>query len=271
MTTMKKKAKYILLAAVLVCGTPLLRAETGDRGDKYAKWGPSGKNGVGVIVRAGYTIGATTPIPLPGEIRSINAFNPNGGATVGVDVYQMLSKRWGFAVGWHFVYEGFHTSADVKNYKMSLTMEGNTMSGYFTGCDVTNVSMWGLTMPLLATVRVSPRWNISAGPFFSVFFSQSFDGQVYDNSKGVGYLRVDTPTGEKVNIDRNNPATYDFSDNMRNWNAGIEVAFDWKATRHMNVFALLDWGLSDIIEPDFTAIDFKLYPIYGTVGLAYRY
>ncbi len=131
--------------------------------------------------------------------------------------------------------------------------------------------MWGLTMPVLATVRVSPRWNISAGPFFSVFVSQSFKGTVYDNSEGIGYLRVDEPTGEKINIDKSNPATYDFSDNMRKWNAGIEIAFDYKAAKHLNVFGILDWGLSDIFEPDFTAVDFKLYPIYGIVGLAYRY
>ncbi len=264
---MMKKTRYI--AVVLLAGLSLQAMAQSE--DKYEKWGPTGKDGAGVIVRVGYTIGGTTPLPLPNEIRSINEFGPNGGVTIGADVYKMFSKRWGFSVGWHFVWEGFHTSADVKNYKTSLTMEGNTMSGYFTGCDVTDVSLWGLTMPVLATVRVSPRWNISLGPFFSVFFSQSFDGEVYDNSKGVGYLRVDSPVGEKVNINRENSATYDFSDNMRNWNAGIELAVDWKASRHINVFALLDWGLSDIIEPDFSAIDFKMYPIYGTLGLAYRY
>lgn len=259
--------RYIALGLLL----SLCLASAAEDADKYEKWGPTSQGGGGVIVRLGYTIGGTTPIPLPSEIRSINAFQPHGGATIGADVYKMLSRRWGFSVGWHFVYEGFHTSADVKNYKMSLTQEGNTMSGYFTGCDITNVELWGLTMPVLATVRVSPRWNISAGPFFTVFVSESFKGQVYDNKEGVGYLRVDSPVGEKVNIDRSSPATYDFSDNLRNWTAGLEFAFDWKATRHMNVFALLDWSLSDIFEPDFPTVEFKLYPIYATVGLAYRY
>ncbi len=265
---MNMKTTRYIVAVLMTCLSITAVAETGD---KYEKWGPTSDSGAGVIVRLGYTLGGTTPVPLPNEIRSINAFSPHGGATVAADVYKMLCKRWGISVGWHFFYEGFHTSADVKNYKMSLTQEGNTMSGYFTGCDVTNVGMWGLTMPVLATWRLSPRWNISAGPFFTVFYSQSFDGRVYDNKQGVGYLRVDTPIGEKVNIDRTNPATYDFSDHMRNWNGGIEVAFDWKATRHMNLFGLVDWGLSDIMEPDFSAIDFKMYPIYATIGVAYRY
>lgn len=239
--------------------------------DKWEKWGPTSESGAGVIVRAGYTIGGTSPLPLPSEIRSLNEFSPKGGATIGADIYKMFSRRWGVSVGWHFFYEGFHTSADVKNYKMSLTMEGNTMAGYFTGTDVTNTDMWGMTLPVLATVRLSPRWNLSFGPYFSTYFQKRFYGEVYDNSQGIGYIRVDTPTGEKVNIDRNNPATYDFADRMRAWNGGVEVAFDWKATRHMNVFASLDWGLSNIFEPDFEAVAFSMYPIYATVGVAYRY
>lgn len=263
---MTNKMKYILAVVAL------LSATTMQAQDSWEKWGPTrGMKGAGVLVRAGYTIGGTTPLPLPEEIRSINAFSPKGGATIGVDVYKMFCKRWGASMGWHFFYEGFHTSADVKNYKMSLTMDGNTMSGYFTGTDITNTDMWGMTIPILATFRISPRWNLSFGPYLSTYFKKNFSGEVYDNEKGVGYLRVNDPTGEKVNIDRNNPATYDFSDNMFQWNAGMEVGFDWKACKHMNVFAKLDWGMTNIWEPNFDAVAFRMYPIYATIGLAYRY
>jgi hypothetical protein len=39
----------------------------------------------------------------------------------------------------------------------------------------------------------------------------------------------------------------------------------------MNVFGLLDWGLTNIWRSDFEAISFKMYPIYATIGVAYRY
>lgn len=240
--------------------------------DAWEEWGPTNHEvGHGYIVRAGYTIGGTTPMPLPAEIRKITEFSPKGGATLGIDGYRMFSKRWGASIGAHFFYEGFHTAAEVKSYKMSLTMDGNTMAGYFTGTDVTNTDMWGMLVPVMATFRLSPRWNVSAGPYFGMYFHRNFSGEVYDNGAGVGYLRVDTPTGEKVNIDRSNPATYDFSDNMMTWSGGVEVCFDWKALRHMNVFGKLDWGLNNIWEKDFDAVAFKMFPIYGTVGVAYRY
>lgn len=182
----------------MLVAVALISAAAGYAQDSWEKWGPTkGLKGAGVLVRAGYTVGGTTPLPLPSEIRSINTFSPKGGATVGVDVYKMFGKRWGASVGWHFFYEGFHTSADVKNYKMSLTMDGNTMSGYFTGTDITNTDMWGMTMPILATFRMSPRWNLSFGPYLSTYFKRNFSGEVYDNENHLGYLRVDDPTGEK--------------------------------------------------------------------------
>lgn len=265
------KIRNIVLAtavALVSLSAPAQQSE-----DKWEKWGPTNSNwnNAGFIARVGYSIGGTTPLPVPAEIRSIKAFSPKGGGMVGIDFYKMFNRRWGMSAGWHFFHEGFHTKAEVKGYKMSITMDGNTMSGYFTGTDVTNTEMYGLTIPVLVTCRVSPRWNISAGPYFSTLFKHTFKGEVYDNSKGVGYLRVDTPTGEKVNMDRNNPATYDFSDDMRDWAGGVELAFDWKATRHLNVYGLVDWGISDAINPDFDAVAFKMYPIYANIGVAYRY
>lgn len=261
-----KITKYIM-AALLMLGTTCSFAQ-----DSWETWGPSNKQtSTGFIVRAGYTIGGTMPLPIPAEIRKINEFSPKGGATIGFDAYKMFNRHWGITAGWHFFYEGFHTSADVKNYQMSITMDGNSMSGYFTGCDVTNTTMWGMTFPLLATYNISPRWSVSAGPYLSTYFKTTFEGEVYENSNGVGYLRVDTPTGEKINMDRSNKATYDFGDEMRKWGAGVELTFDWKAMKHMNVFGSLDWGLAGAIDPDFKAVAFKMYPIYGTLGVAYRY
>ena len=262
-----KSLKYIL-AAVLLLGAATVNAQE----DSWTKYGPTNtQTNAGFIVRAGYTFGGTAPMPVPAEIRSINEFSPKGGFNIGLDCYKMLSKRWGISAGWHFFYEGFHTSADVKGYKMELVQEGNVMAGYFTGCDVTNTDAWGMKIPVLATFRISPRWNVSLGPYFTTYFKTSFDGEVYEGKNGQGYLRVDDPTGQKVIIDRTNPATYDFKDNMRRWNAGLELQFDWKAMKHMNVFAQLDWGLANTFEPDFKAVAFKMYPIYATVGLAYRY
>ena len=70
-------------------------------------------------------------------------------------------------------------------------MDGNTLSGYFTGTDVTNTDMWGMTFPLTVTFAISPRWSVSAGPYFSTYFHQDFSGKVYDNKDVIDYLIID--------------------------------------------------------------------------------
>ena len=257
------KLKTIILSLALMA-TATAAAQTSD---KYEEWGPTSPNSkTGVIIRAGYEIGGTTPLPLPAENRSINEFKPLGGLTVGADAYHMFSRHWGLQLGWHFFYEGFHTGANVKNYRMGITKDGNYLEGNFTGTDITDTKMFGATVPLTATYRISPRWNVSAGPFVSFLFAKTFEGEVYD-----GYLREGDPTGQKVEMTHDNPATYDFGENMREAYWGVQLLFDWKAMRHMNVFGGVDWACSSIFPGNFKTVEFKMFPIYAKIGLAYRY
>lgn len=264
-----KHIRYILAALLLLAASAHAQDEK-----SWEEWGSAtGLTGGGFIIRAGYVLGGTTPLPLPAEVRKINSFSPLGGISLGIDGYRMLSKRWGASIGAHFFWEGFSTSADVKNYYVWLEQDGEVTKGYFTGCNETNTQMWGITLPVLATFRISPRWNVSCGPYMSCYFKQTFSGQVYDNDKGVGYLRVNTPTGDKIEMSRQNPTPYpdDFADHMLPVSGGIELGFDWKAMRRMNVFGKLDWGVSNIWSSNFQAISFRMYPLYATIGLAYRH
>lgn len=257
------KLKNIILSAALMMTT----AASAQNEDKYQVWGPTNAvSQTGVILRAGYVIGGTTPLPVPSEIRSINEFKPLGGVTLGADFYHMFNRHWGLQFGWHLFYEGFHTGADVKNYRMGITKDGNYLDGNFTGTDITDTKMFGSTIPFTATYRISPRWNISAGPFVSLLYYKTFEGEVYN-----GYLREGSPVGQKIEITEDNPATYDFKDDMLSWYWGMQLLFDWKAMRHMNVFAGVDWSCSSIFPGDFETVEFKMFPIYAKIGIAYRY
>lgn len=260
-----------LLAALLAApaaragdGPESPAARDGNAG-KYEAWGFKGGKSWGVTARAGYVIGGTTPFPLPAEIRSINRFRPNGGLTFGVDVRKDFSLHWGLTGGLHFFMEGMGTGADVKNYHMGIRMGEDYLEGQFTGTDETNVRMGGFTIPVAATYRISPRWTVNAGPYLSVLLSREFSGSVYD-----GYLRVNDPTGEKIVISRENPATYDFSGDLRRLQWGVEAGFEWRATRSIGVLGSIDWGLSDVFRDGFKTVEFPMYPIYATLGVTYQ-
>jgi hypothetical protein len=223
-------------------------------------------NPTGVILRAGYVIGGTSPVPLPHEIRSIHSYRPVGGVTAGCDVFHFFNRRWGLQVGWHFFYEGFHTRAEVKSYRIAITQGENFLEGRFTGTDETDTWMLGNTIPLTAVCRLSPRLSLSAGPFISLLYTGRFEGCVYD-----GYLREGDPTGQKVEITRENPATYDFRDDMLHTYWGLQLQTDWQATRHIGLFAGVDWGLSSIFPSSFQTMEFKMFPIYAKLGVSFKF
>lgn len=255
----------------------------------WEKWAPTSPTRWGFIARVGYNIGATAPLPIPAEIRGIKGFAPRGGVHFGIEGYKMIGPRWGLVLGMYASWEGFYTKADVMNYYMEISMDGNKMKGWFTGCNETNVETFGLNIPVMATFRMGPRWNVSMGPYFSFWFKKDFHGSVYAADPGtfgkehVGYLRVnDTqnnpgPVGEKIEFGvdpdtgKKTTATYDFSESMRTFTCGIELVFDWKAMKHLNVFGKLNWGLMGAFPDDFEPVQFPMYPIHGTFGVAYRY
>lgn len=234
--------------------------------EKYRQWGTRHPSGVQLRINAGYAIGGTTPLPLPAEIRSIDRFRPYGGLNVGFEASKMFGKkrRWGLAAGLHGFLHGMKTGAHVKGYKMAIVRDGEKMAGYFTGVDETNVRLVGMTIPLKGVWRVSHRWTIEAGPFFQLFKKREFEGKVYD-----GYLRENTPTGQKIEMSQANAASYDFSEDMRSLDYGLTFNFDWKATRHWSLYGNLDWGMTDVFKSNFQTIAFPMYSIYANVGVAY--
>ena len=220
-------------------------------------------------IKAGFNIGGTSPIPLPKEIRKIDSYAPGiaiaieGNATKWFDE----KKKWGLTLGVRLENKNMTTEATVKNYGMEILGQGGErISGVWTGGVKTKVHTAGLTIPLMATYKLNNRWNIKAGPYFSYILSREFSGHVYD-----GYLREDNPTGPKVEFTDNKVATYDFSNDLRHFQWGLQAGAGWRAFKHLNIYADLTWGLNNIFKNDFHTITFAMYPIYLNIGFGYAF
>lgn len=70
---------------------------------------------------------------------------------------------------------------------------------------------------------------------------------------------------------RDRVATYDFSNDLRKFQWGMQLGGEWKAFKHLNVYADLSWGLNDIFKKDFKTITFAMYPIYLNLGFGYAF
>ncbi|WP_455497179.1 porin family protein [Coprobacter sp.] len=211
-------------------------------------------------VKAGINIGGTSPMGLPAEIRSINSYNPTLSFSLEGSVKRELTQKWGIMTGIRLETRAMETDAQVKNYQIRLLNDGKYIEGIFTGDVVTKVKNDYVTVPILAVYDISKRWDLKFGGFLSFLTRGDFSGTARN-----GYIREGNPLSQKLNVD----ATYDFSDDIRKFNAGLELGAEFVAYKHLSVYGDLTWSLTPIFPGDFTAISFKMYNVYMNLGFAY--
>ena len=172
-------------------------------------------------IRAGVSIGGTSPLPLPVEIRSIDAYNPTLAFMLEGNAIKWLgkTKKWGVITGVRLETKNMITKATVKNYGMEIIgNDGNRLKGNWTGGVKTKVRNAYITVPVLGAYKINSRLRAKAGIYVSYLMDEEFSGHVYE-----GYLREGDSTGEKVNFSDGAIATYDFSDDLRKFAWGVQA------------------------------------------------
>jgi hypothetical protein len=135
-------------------------------------------------------------------------------------------------------------------------------TGSFTGKNTTRIHNCFITLPVAATCRLSERWEVQAGVYIAYLYAAHFKGTASD-----GYIRQGSPVGEKTIVDR---ASFDFSDRQRPFDYGPLIACEWSFSRRFAARGQIAWGLTPAFPSNFTGIPYKMYHIYGTLGLSYR-
>ena len=261
------KLKHIIPALLLLAAgaaTNLQAQEDRNRGIIQ-----SALYGLEYEVRAGFNIGGTSPLPLPREIRALTGFSPNVNLALGGDIIKWIDrqKQWGIILGLRLETKGMEAEARTKDYSMEIIGDGGErMAGRWTGKVKTKYRSSFFSVPVLAAWKANDRLRVTAGPYFSFMTSGDFSGHVFD-----GYLREGDPTGNKVVFEGESIAPYDFSEDLRTFQWGVQAGVAWRAFRHLNVHADLHWGLNDIFRKDFQTITFAMYPIYLNVGFGYAF
>lgn len=219
-----------------------------------------------IRVRAGYNLGGIAPMSLPAEIRKINSYNPGFGFMIGADYHRTFNEQWGYSIGLRLDNVRMRTNATVKNYHTRITREGETIEGNFTGRVKTHASVFYMKLPVLAEWQPSPKWTVKAGPYLSLNADGKFKGDVYD-----GYLRRGNPTGERIDIQEEGQASYDFSQELATFGGGVIFGADYYITPKVGIFGEVDWGFSRAFRTSFKTISFTMYPVHGTLGVVYKF
>ena len=261
---MKRYKLLNIIAVLLLVST--LSAQAQEERNQGIIW--SYLHGWEYGIKAGFSIGGTSPLPLPEEIRKIDSYAP-GGLAISIEgnATKWFDTKWGMTVGVRLENKNMTTEATVKNYGMKIiNTNGGELAGLWTGGVKTKVKNSYLTIPILANYHISKRWILSAGPYFSYLLEGNFSGHVYE-----GHLRTPDQTGSKVEFTGESIATYDFSNDLRKFQWGLQLGGEWKAFKHLTVHADLTWGLNNIFQKDFDTITFNMYPIYLNLGFGYAF
>lgn len=218
-------------------------------------------------VRAGFSLGAATPIGIPVSIRKIESYNPGLLLSLEAGLHYRLSETFGLAGALRVEQKGMTTNSRVKGYYTTFN-EGNnggsqTITGYYTGNVETKVKNSYLTFPLHLIYHSKSAFTFKAGGFVSLLLENNFTGSARD-----GYIRDGTPVGEKEEI---NEASYDFSKEIRSVNAGVEAGADYRLNSHLFASANVNFALTPLMKRDFESIDFNLHNVYVNLGIGYRF
>lgn len=229
--------------------------------------GPGVGGDLSLRLRAGYSLGATTPIGIPATIRKLNSFALTPNIVVGVDAALPLDARWGLLAGLRFENKGMQATVTTKGYHMAMVKGGEELEGVYTGRVEQHVKAWMVSLPVQATYSLSRKWQLCFGPYFSLLTARGFSGEVSD-----GYLRKDDPTGQKIEMGHgpDETATYDFSADMRRFQTGLDLGTHWQAARRLGIGADIAWGLTGLMRSSFKTVEQTLYPIYGTLSVTYQ-
>ncbi|MDR2968306.1 MAG: PorT family protein [Tannerellaceae bacterium] len=216
-------------------------------------------------VYAAYNLGGTSPIPLPAEIRKISSWNPGFGGTMAFQATRWLTPEWGITSGLGIDLKRMKIEADVLYWPTSLVVgEGDqtgTFSGTFSGKNKTNIRNGYLVLPVMAAWRPLEKWTFRLGGYVALQQDPLFEGSAAD-----GYIRNGGPTGDRIDVEQ---ASFDFSDKVRKYDAGLMLSADRKFNHRMAATGQLSWGFVPLFPSNFEGIANKMYNIYFALGIAY--
>ncbi|MCT4215857.1 PorT family protein [Elizabethkingia anophelis] len=219
-------------------------------------------------IRANYSIGGSAPLGLSREIRKIESYNPTLalGLEANATKWVSLDRQWGVRIGVRVESKGMRTKAEVKNYLTEIRQDNSKVRGYYTGKVNTSIKNAYITVPISAVYRLSKKWNLYGGLYFSGLIDKHFDGYVSD-----GYLRQNTPTGPKIMFSEGSTAIYNFSNELRKFQWGTQLGAEWFINDHFILFPEFTYGINGLMNKDFNSISFSLHNISLNMGFGYKF
>lgn len=217
--------------------------------------------GIDISLVTGLNIGATTPVPIPKEVK-LTSYNPKFNPKLGINTVYYFNKSWGVGTGLSLDWKGMRIHTKVTDVHLSVNVpDHGTVTGNVTGKGTTSVKTLYLTQPIYGIYRFNPKWQVKAGIYLSEALSRKFDGDV-SNVKIV----EDQPGTRELNVSY---ATLDYSKDVRKFDAGILLGGEFKLNNRFGFYGDFTWGLTPFFSKT-VPMHFTMRDIYLSLGATYK-
>lgn len=217
-----------------------------------------------VAAHGSILFGASTPLPVPQEVKAVYTWYPKLNPSIGVTVARQFGGKyndWGLYSGISCEFKGMEATTMVRDLAIAMGEGEDVLTGSFSGDNLTMIRNGYLTFPLGVSYKVpTKKFSIQAGLYASLLLQGSFK------------VIID---GAMKNEDLDEPLAldlleFDFSDRFRPMDFGASISFATYPWERVGFTAGLNIGLISIVRKDFNAIPFKLHNVFGSVGITYR-
>ena len=215
------------------------------------------------------SVGGASPRSIPAQIREIESFKPTHILGLEMNATKWINQKnnMGIRVGLKYEGRGMKTRARVKNYYTQIEDDsGAQTKGYFTGHVVTEMGNYYFTIPILFVWNVSQQWNIYGGFYASTIANKSFSGYISE-----GMFREGSPIGEPTPFEGDSQGLYDFSNEINSFQWGNQLGAELKTKSNFRAFFDVTMANNPLFNKNFESISFKMYNIFGNIGVAYHF
>lgn len=214
-----------------------------------------------LIFISGLNIGATTPIPVPKELK-ITSYNPKLNPKLGAQLVYYFSNKWGLGTGFTIDWKGMNIHTKVSGVHLSIDVPNTgILTGYVTGKGTTKVNTLYLTQPVYGIYRFNSKWQIKAGTYLAKAISRKFTGDVKDIK-----IEVESPTRKEMEIPY---ATINYNKDVRNIDMGLLLGGEYRINDHIGLYTDFTWGFTPYFSKT-VPIHFTMRNIYLSLGMTYR-
>lgn len=212
------------------------------------------------FIKANLNVGATAPYGIPNRV-SISGFKPAFSPAISYEFSVYRNESLKLFTGIRYEMKGMTVKADVAHYYTEFYQNGGALKGFFTGENESHAQNSYLTLPVKLVYEFNSKWSIYGGGYASLMFSSKFRGYARN-----GYIWIDNNTN-RIDVTE---GEFDFSSNIRKFDAGIELGGKRMVTDRIGIDVNLTAGLVPIFKSEFKSITFSMYNIFLGVGVSYK-